>query len=250
MGSASENAQVAQSVAAMQRDPEFMQAVRTFMDKTFEYGYYRNFTWLGRPVIQYPQDVLALQELLWSYRPTLVIETGVAHGGALILYASILELIGGTGDVIGIEVEFREHNRRALEAHPLKRRITVIEGSSVDPQVVGRVRDMAQRHERVMVVLDSNHTHEHVLEELRQYSAMVRPGGPLVVFGTSVALVDEHVDLKRPWDQVRNPQSALAEFLKENSRFEIDREISDKLLITDAPGGYLRCVDDVDTSKR
>lgn len=249
MGSAPKNAGDAESIAAMHRDPEFMRAVRTFMDKTFEYGYYRNFTWLGRPVIQYPQDVLALQELLWSYRPTLVIETGVAHGGALILYASILDLIGGSGEVVGIEVEFREHNRRALEEHPLNKRITVLEGSSVDPVIIDRVRRIGQNHERVMVVLDSNHTHEHVLEELRQYSGLVRSGGPLVVFGTSVALVDEHVNLNRAWDQNRNPQSALTEFLNENARFEVDREISDKLLITDAPGGYLRCVADMAQAK-
>ena len=233
-----------QAVEAMHRDPDMMSAARTFLGKTFEHGYYRNFSWLGRPIIQYPQDVLALQELIWEYKPTLVLETGVAHGGALILYASILELIGGRGDVIGVEVEYREHNKRAVEAHPLARRISVLEGSSVDPKVLGEVRKRAEGHERIMVVLDSLHTHEHVLEELRQYSPLVRKGGPLVVFGTSVGEIDPNIDLKRQWDQRRNPKSALEEFMRESDRFEVDREINEKLLITDAPGGYLRCIKD------
>jgi len=234
----------ARAIAGMREDSDVAAAVRTFLGKTFEYGYYRNFTWLGRPIIQYPQDVVALQELIWEYRPTLVVETGVAHGGALILYASILELIGGRGDVLGIEVEFRAHNRDAVAAHPLAHRIRVVEGSSVDPAVVAEVLEIASHHDRVMVVLDSLHTHEHVLAELRAYSPLVKKGGPLVVFGTSVASIDSAVNLRREWDQVRNPASALAEFLSENDRFEVDRDLNDKLLITDAPDGYLRCVKD------
>jgi cephalosporin hydroxylase len=234
----------ASAIERMRADPDVSRSVRTFLGKTFEYGYYRNFTWLGRPIIQYPQDVLALQELIWEYKPTLVVETGVAHGGALILYASILELIGGRGDVIGIEVEYRKHNREAVEKHSLARRIRVVEGSSIDPAVVESVAASAAGHQRVMVVLDSLHTHEHVLAELRAYSPLVKKGGPLVVFGTSVGEIDAAIDLKREWDQRRNPKSALQAFMRENDRFEIDREINDKLLITDAPDGYLRCVKD------
>ena len=226
----------------MLADSAVTAAVRTFLGKTFEHGYYRNFTWLGRPIIQYPQDVVALQELVWSYRPTLVIETGVAHGGSLVLYASILELIGGRGEVVGVEVEFREHNKKAMENHPLARRISVIEGSSVAAPVIEEVRRRADSHERVMLVLDSLHTHEHVLAELRAYSPLVRKGGPLVVFGTAVALIDPKIDLHRPWDQRHNAKTALDEFLGENSRFVVDRDVVDKLLITDAPDGYLRCV--------
>lgn len=233
------------AIARMQHDREMLEAVRTFLGKTFEYGYYRNFTWLGRPVIQYPQDIVALQELIWEYQPTLVVETGVAHGGALILYASILELLGGTGRVLGVEVDFREHNREAVERHRLAERIEVIEGSSIDPSIVSQVAAEAAPHDRVMVVLDSFHTHEHVLAELRAYSPLVRKGGPLVVFGTSVATIDPAIDLRRPWDQTRNPKSALDEFMRENARFEVDREINDTLLITDAPGGYLRCIADL-----
>lgn len=229
-------------IDAMHADDDMTAAVRMFLGKTFEHGYYRNFTWLGRPIIQYPQDVVALQELIWSYRPTLVVETGVAHGGSLILYASILELMGGPGEVIGVEVEFREHNKRALAQHPLARRITVVEGSSIEAPVVEDVRNRCAGHERIMVVLDSLHTHEHVLTELRAYTPLVRKGGPLVVFGTSVALIDPAIDLHRPWDQRRNAKSALEEFMRENARFVVDHEIVDKLLITDAPDGYLRCV--------
>jgi cephalosporin hydroxylase len=234
----------AHGIARMRDDGDLRAATRTFMGKTFEHGYYRNFTWLGRPIIQYPADVLALQELIWEYRPTLVVETGVAHGGALILYASILELIGGAGDVIGVEVELRPHNRAALAAHPLSKRIHVIEGSSVEPGVVDQVRERARRHERIMVVLDSHHTHEHVLAELRAYAPLVRRGGPLVVFGTSVAELDPSIDLRREWNQSRNPRTALDAFMKETDRFEVDRELNDKLMITDAPDGYLRCIRD------
>ena len=232
----------ADAIARMHADPQMTAAANAFLGKTFEYGYYRNFTWLGRPIIQYPQDVVALQELIWEYRPTLVIETGVAHGGALILYASILELIGGPGEVVGVEVDFRAHNREALESHPMAKRIRVIQGSSIDPRVVEDVTQIAARHERIMVVLDSLHTHEHVLAELRAYSPLVRVGAPLVVFGTSVGQIDPSIDLKREWDQRRNPRSALDEFMAENDEFEVDRELNDSLMITDAPGGYLRRV--------
>ena len=228
----------------MRCDPEFMRAAGIVLGKTFEYGYYRNFTWLGRPVIQYPQDVVALQELIWDYRPDLVLETGVAHGGSLLLYASILELLGGDGRVVGVELDFRDHNRRALEGYALARRVTVLEGSSTAPEIVDLVRENARGRQRVMVVLDSLHTHEHVLAELRAYSPLVRAGGPLVVFGTSVAFVDPAIDLRREWNQRRNPKSALDEFMLENDRFEVDHEINDKLILTDAPDGYLRCVRD------
>jgi cephalosporin hydroxylase len=231
-------------IEAMHADAAMTAAVRTFLGKTFEHGYYRNFTWLGRPIIQYPQDIVALQELIWSYRPTLVVETGVAHGGSLILYASILELVGGRSEVLGVEVEFREHNKRAVAQHPLARRVSVIEGSSIDPSVLEDVRKRSAGHERIMVVLDSLHTHEHVLAELRTYSPLVRKGGPLVVFGTSVALIDPAIDLHRPWNQQRNAKTALDEFMRENSRFMVDHEVVDKLLITDAPDAYLRCVRD------
>jgi cephalosporin hydroxylase len=228
----------------MHHDADAQRAVKTFMGKTFEYGYYRNFSWLGRPIIQYPQDIVALQQLIWEYKPTLVIETGVAHGGALILYASILELIGGRGEALGIEVEFRSHNKKAVAEHPLARRITVIEGSAVAQETVSKVRDRARGHERIMLVLDSLHTHDHVLAELRLYTPLLRRGSPLVVFGTSVAEIDESVHLHREWDQTRNPATALKEFLGENDRFELDREIGDALFITDAPNGYLRCIKD------
>jgi cephalosporin hydroxylase len=232
------------AIAAMNQDPAMTQAVKTFLGKTFTYGYYRNFKWLGRPIIQYPQDIIALQELIWDYRPTLVLETGVAHGGALIFYASILELIGGRGDVVGIEVEFREHNKKATAEHPLAKRISVIEGSSTDAAVIDRVRKLAAQHERVMVILDSLHTHEHVLAELRAFSPLVKKGGPLVVYGTSTGEIDPSIDLKREWTTTRNPKSALEEFMRENDRFVVDHEINDKLMITDAPGGYLRCIKD------
>jgi cephalosporin hydroxylase len=230
------------AIARMIADPAVIDASGALLNKSFEYGYYRNFKWLGRPIIQYPQDIVALQEVIWNYKPTLVVETGVAHGGSLTFYASILELIGGVGEVVGVEIEFREHNRKATFAHPLAKRVSVIDGSSIDPDVIRRVQSIAEHHQRVMVILDSLHTHEHVLEELRQYSRFVRIGGPLIVFGTSVGRLNPDLDLNRSWNVEQNPASALREFMLENHKFEIDHEVNDKLLLTDAPDGYLRRV--------
>lgn len=231
----------AANILAMAADPDVRQAAKTLLEKTFQYKYYLNFKWLGRPIVQYPQDIVAMQELVWKLKPTLVVETGVAHGGSLILYASLLEIIG-EGRVLGVEIDLREHNRRQIDEHPMRRRIDLVEGSSIDPTIVGEVFSHAKGHERILVVLDSYHTHEHVLEELRAYAPLVREGGYLVVFGTSVALLGSEIELNRPWTVRRNPKSALDEFLKENSRFVIDELLSDKLVLTDAPGGYLRCI--------
>lgn len=231
------------AIERMARDPEVDRLGIAFLEMTYTHKYYLNFKWLGRPIVQYPQDIMALQEVVWNLKPTLIIETGVAHGGSLILYASLLELIG-EGRVLGVEVELRDHNRSAILAHPMARRIDLLDGSSVDPAVVADVSARANGHERVMVVLDSYHTHEHVLAELRAYSPLVKKGGSLVVFGTSVSRVGSHVDLQRAWTNVRNPKTALDEFFAENDRFAVDRAISDKLVLTDAPGGYLRCIAD------
>jgi cephalosporin hydroxylase len=194
-------------------------------------------TWLGVPIIQIPADIVAVQEIIWSTRPTLIVETGVARGGSLILHASILELLG-RGRVLGIDIDIRPHNRATIESHPLGHRVELLEGSSVDPDTIRRVAREAGQEERVMVVLDSNHTHDHVLAELTAYADLVTPGAYLVVADTIV----EHIpvgDRPRPWGPGNNPATALATFLARRDDFRPDGELNGKLLLTSSPGGYL-----------
>jgi len=208
----------------------------------FNYSY--NFDWLGRPIIQFPQDIIALQEIIWNVKPDLVIETGIAHGGSIIFYASLLELIGKNGLVIGIDNDIREHNRVEIEKHSMYKRIKMIEGSSIDKKVVDKVYEQAKDKKNVMVILDSNHDHEHVLNELNLYSSLVTKGSYLVVLDTVIEDMSEKFFKNRPWGKGNNPKTAVWEFLKRTNRFEIDKEIEDKLLITVAPDGYLKCVKD------
>lgn len=206
--------------------------------------YSYHFTWLGRPVIQYPQDLVALQEIIWRTRPDFILETGIAHGGELVFHASLLELLGGDGVVCGIDVQIRPHNRAAIEAHPLFRRIRLIEGSSTDPRVVGEVRRLAAGKERILVVLDSNHTRAHVAAEIAAYAPLVRTGSYLVVLDTVIETLPKDLYPDRPWGPGDNPQVAVRDFLATTDRFEVDAEYASKLGITVAPGGYLRCVKD------
>ena len=197
-------------------------------------------SWLGVPVIQMPTDIVALQEVIWETRPQLIVETGIARGGSLILSASILELLG-EGEVLGIDIDIRAHNREAIESHPLAKRIRMIEGSSVDKAVVAEATLAAAEVDRVMVILDSNHTHEHVLAELRAYAALVTPGQFLIVADTFVEDIprQEHRP-GRPWGPGDNPATALRAWLAETDGFEPDPFVNAKLLLTASPGGYLR----------
>jgi len=206
----------------------------------FEYSYH--FAWLGRPIIQFPQDIIAMQEIIWQVKPDLIIETGIAHGGSLVLYASMLELIAGDGHVLGIDIDVREHNRVEIEKHPMFKRITMIQGSSTDEDIVKRVYDFARGEKQVLVVLDSNHAHAHVLKELQLYSPLVTKGSYLVVFDTIIEDMPEDFFPDRPWGKGNNPKTAVWEFLKTNDRFIVDKEIEHKLLITVAPDGYLKCI--------
>ncbi len=211
------------------------------IERSGPYRYTYNFRWLGRPVIQFPQDLVALQEIVWETQPEVVVETGIAHGGSLVFYASLLELLGGDREVIGIDIDIRPHNRTAIESHPLAKRIAMIEGSAVDPATVERVRERV-RGRRTMVVLDSNHTHEHVLRELELYAPLVSPGCYLVVLDTIVERMPAHLHENRPWGPGNNPMTAVDAFLATTGAFEIDREYDDKLLFTVAPRGYLKRV--------
>lgn len=208
-----------------------------------KYKYSYNFSWMGRPIIQFPQDIMAMQEIIWQVKPDLIVETGIAHGGSLIFYASMLELIG-EGQVLGIDVDIRQHNRVEIEQHPMFKRITMIEGSSIDEEIAKQVYDLAKGKSRILLVLDSNHTHDHVLKELELYSPLVTKDSYLVVFDTVVEDMPEDFFPDRPWGKGNNPKTAVWEFLKTNKRFKVDKNIEAKLLITVAPDGYLKCLED------
>lgn len=234
--------EVEKNIEALRNDEELKRLSHEWIQKASKHRYSYNFSWLGRPIIQHPTDMLALQEIIWAVKPDLIIETGIAHGGSLIFSASMLELLGGDSRVVGIDIDIRAHNRGEIESHPMSKRITMLEGSSTDASIVAKVSELTKQSERVMVILDSNHTHEHVSEELALFSPFVTKGSYLVVFDTIIedVAVDSHPG--RPWGKGNNPKTAVWEFLKTNNRFEIDRDIEAKLLVTVAPDGYLKCV--------
>lgn len=221
-------------------DPTTLNVLKEMANNRYSY----RFKWMGRPIIQLPQDIVAVQELIWKTRPGVIIETGIAHGGSLIFSASMLELLGGEGQVVGIDVDIRQHNRVEIEKHPMFKRINMIEGSSIDEAIVGQVRKFTAGGKRVMVMLDSNHTYEHVLAELRLYSPMVTKDCYLVVFDTAIECLPDEFFPDRPWKKGNSPYTAVHEFLRENDRFVLDEEYPSKLMFSVAPDGYLRCVKD------
>lgn len=232
--------EVLERIASYETDENFRQLALEWTKQSLLKKYIYNFKWLGRPIIQSPQDIVGLQEIIWETKPDLIIETGVAHGGSLMLWASMLEIIGGNGKVVGIDIEIREHNRTEIENHPLFKRIELIEASSVNKKALERVCEIAKNHTKVMVILDSNHTHDHVKKELEFYSPLVSVGNYLVVFDTFVEDMPPNSFPDRPWDVGNNPKTAVCEFLKENKDFEVDRLIENKLLLTLAPSGFLK----------
>jgi cephalosporin hydroxylase len=236
--------EVQQNIKCLGDDPALQDLSNIWIRETARYKYSYLFTWLGRPIIQFPQDIIAMQEIIWQVRPRLIIETGIAHGGGLIFYASMLELIGEEGEVLGIDIEIRSHNRWEIERHPMFKHITMIEGSSTDSEVVEQVYQFAKGKKPVLVALDSLHTYGHVLQELQLYSPLVTKGSYLVVFDTIIEDMPEDLWSDRPWGKGNNPKTAVYEFLKHNDRFVIDEEIPKKLLITSSPYGYLKCVRD------
>ncbi|MDZ5724899.1 cephalosporin hydroxylase family protein [Acetobacterium sp. K1/6] len=236
--------EVRTSIAKLGNNKELKDLSNKWVIETAKHRYSYNFTWMGRPIIQYPQDMIAMQEIIWEVKPDLIIETGIAHGGSLIFYASLLELIGN-GEVLGIDIDIRKHNRKEIENHLMYKRISMIEGSSIDKNIVNKVKEFVRDKNKIIVVLDSNHTHEHVQKELDAYSEFVTKGSYLVVFDTCVEDMPEELFEDRPWGCGNNPKTAVLEFLKNSDRFQIDKTIEDKLLITVAPSGYLKCVKDV-----
>jgi len=249
--------EVAERVAAAPGNKELQDATRGFLLSTIKAGYSYNFAWQGRPIIQYPQDMVALQELIWILKPDLIIETGIAHGGSLIFSASMLAMLDvndaiergekldpaiSKRKVLGIDIDIREHNRVAIEAHPMASRIQMIQGSSIAPDIVAQVKAIAAGYSKVLVCLDSNHTHDHVFSELQAYAPLTSVGSYCVVFDTVIEDIPKEMSFDRPWGPGNNPKTAVWEYLKSHPEFEIDNSIPNKLQITVAPDGFLRRV--------
>lgn len=234
---------------------EMCDSAAKFLEHSILPQYSYNFSWQGRPIIQYPQDMAAIQELVWEIKPDLIIETGIAHGGSLIFNASLLALLdvadgvaagtmidprGSGRKVLGVDIDIRAHNRAAIEAHPMASRIQMIQGSSIAEDVIAQVKDVAQNYQRIMVLLDSNHTHEHVRAELEAYAPLTSVGSYCVVFDTVVEDLPAAMFPDRPWGPGNNPKTAVWDYLKTHPEFEIDKAMDDKLLISVAPDGYLK----------
>ncbi len=259
--------QVLKNIATMAKDRDFLGLSNIWIRECIRHSYAQNFSWLGRPIIQLPQDIYALQELIWHVKPDLIVETGIAHGGSLVMSASMLALLdyceaAALGQiveplkskrrVIGIDIDIRKHNRTAIQAHPLAHLIEMVEGSSSDPEIVTEVQARAKNYSRILVCLDSNHTHDHVLAELTAYAPLTSMGSYCIVWDTGIEDLPEGSCINRPWDKGNNPKTAVHEYLSRLRRenhiaadgcpllFEIDRVIESKITITASPDGFLR----------
>jgi len=242
----------------MKEKNSYKKKAEDFFIETVKNKYSYNFKYLSRPIIQYPQDVMAFQELVWNIKPDIIIETGIAHGGSVVLSASLLAMLdyedafkskskidpqNPKRKVIGVDVDIRDHNLKALEMHPLRKSMVLFEGSSTDEQnVLAPIKKMVDGKEKVMVCLDSNHTHSHVLKELELYSPLVTKGSYCIVYDTVIEDIPNKLSASRPWGKGNNPKTAVSEFLNTNKEFEIDYDIQEKLMITVAPNGYLKKV--------
>lgn len=239
--------EVARNIHNLGADPALRDLSLQWIKESARHKWTYNFTWLGRPIIQFPNDMVAMQEIIWRVRPDLIVETGIAHGGSLVFSASMLALLdlceGRTGNprtVLGVDIEIRPHNRAAIEAHPLADRITMIQGSSIAEETVDNVREVAEGKGSVLVCLDSNHTAAHVLSELRAYAPLVTKGSYCVVFDTIISDMPADMFPDRPWGPENNPRTAVNAFLHENPNFHVDHDLDHKLQISVAPHGYLR----------
>ena len=253
-----------QTIASYKNDEEWRKISGQWLDRAFQHKYMYNFVWMGRPIIQLPADIVAFQEIVWKVKPDLIIETGIAHGGSLILSASMLALLdycdavecGGTLDpkktrrrVVGIDIDIRDHNRKAIESHPLSGSIDMIEGSSIAKETIDKVKKASVGFSRILVCLDSNHTHDHVLAELEAYAPLVSKGSYCIVFDTLVEDLPGGTFPDRPWGPGNNPKTAVHAFLQGKNKkdadeqtlhFEIDNDFEEKLLLNVTPEGFLR----------
>lgn len=227
-------------ITEMGKDKDFRKMSLEWILKSNEYKYGYSFTWMGRPIIQFPNDMFIIQELIWKIKPDLIIETGIAHGGSIIFSASMLELVGVNGKVVGIDIDIRKHNRVEIEKHPMMKRIILLEGSSTDKKIIDQVNEIVKDKKSIMVFLDSHHTHEHVLREMNAYGRLVSVGSYMVVFDTCIELFPKGYCSDRPWDVGDNPMTAIEEYLTINDTFVRDKCVNSKAVITAAPSGYLR----------
>lgn len=242
------------NIDTMTNDKDLLERSNKFLCDTADHKYSYNFDWMSRPIIQYPQDIVAYQEIVWEVKPDLIIETGIAHGGSLILSASLLTMLDicENGEaklqpsvqhprcVIGIDIDIREHNRDAIEKHPLSSRISLIQGSSIDGEIIQQVEEKAANFKKILVCLDSNHTHEHVLAELEAYAPLTSSGSYCIVFDTVIDDMPKEMHMDRNWGPGNSPKSAVKKYLTEHPEFEINKNIQNKLLLTVAPDGYLK----------
>ena len=236
------------------QDQLFLELSQNWMNQSWKHKYTYHFNWLGRPIIQMPQDILALQEIIWNIKPDLIIETGIAHGGSLCLTASLLALLeleemqnnSISQDeiikrkVIGIDIDIRQHNRELIENHFLSDKIEMIESSSVNKDTFNKIKSLSKDYSNILVMLDSNHTESHVLEELNLYSSLISKNSYCIVFDTIVEKMDSEFSKNRPWNKKNSPQSAIQKFLKRNKNFIVDKTIDKKIILSMAPGGFLK----------
>lgn len=230
---------------AWQTDPKFQKAKQNFHDQLSKGKYAYNFYWMGVPIIQTPVETQGYHELIWQVKPDLIIETGIAWGGSIVFSASMITLLEACGEiknghVIGVDIEIRPHNKKNLAKHPMSKKITMFEGSSIDPNIVEKIKKLAKNKKRILVHLDSNHTHKHVLEELRAYSPLVTKNSYCIVEDTGIEDDPIGTNTGKAFGKGNNPKTAVWAFLKENKNFKIDKDFESKLILTGAPDGYLK----------
>ena len=229
-----------EDIKKMGKDKKLIKSSIEWMILADKYKYNYNFTWMGRPIIKLPSDIVIQQELVWKLKPDLIIETGIAHGGSIIFSASMMEMMGIEGEVVGVDIDIRKHNKKLIENHPMYKRITMYEGSSTDPEIVEKINKHSKNKKCVIVILDSNHSHMHVLDELKLYSSLVTIGSYCILPDTFIEFFPKGFYSKnRPWDVGNNPYTAMKEFLKNNKNFKIDRQLTSKAMITETIDGYL-----------
>ena len=227
------------------RDKKIFDRSTNLLVELDKYSYSYLWTWMGAPIIQMPADILATQEVIWDSKPNVIIETGVARGGSVLMLASLLQLIG-KGIVIGVDVHIRAHNRDSIESHPMGKHVRLIEGNSTSMDVLSQVKDLIKPDDRVMVILDSDHSYDHVLGELRTYGPVVSKGCYLVVADTLLGFLENHQTPKQRshiYLKGNEPLSAVRYYMTETNRFESDDVINGKLVLSSSPGGFFRCIE-------
>ena len=229
---------VQKNIKKIKKNKKFNKSSRNWALLASEMKYHYNFSWFGLPIIKFPNDMLVMQEIIWKVKPDVIIETGIARGGSLIFFASLMKLIKKNGKVIGIDIDIREKNKKAIQKHFLYKNIKLLQGSSTSDEIRENLKKYVTR-KKVLVVLDSMHTEKHVLNELEIYSKLVSKNSYLIVQDTFVELFPKNHFKNRPWSKGNNPMTAVKKFLNKNKNYSIDETISAKIGITENPMGYL-----------